>query len=397
MPALQLLFLSSALQGPAEECEGSSAASLLQMKNKMQQKIVSDLNEDADSEEASASAVVARVKAYLSADGQMATVSFSYNGKTHGYVMAAQSLYSADGSVNKHYAKGRKLQTVGRDLRQFFRVRTPTQHALAFVHADGTVKGTFSQDGDVVRIEPSLSAKGPANLMEVTSTGREHVLSRLDFAKIKKALGQEPTPVPEPPYSGLNQVDKKTANWGRVQEPTPVPEPPYSGLSQVDKTQSAKGKKKEPTMMEYYSNATLAFDGVPFFPGCYPNDATMHEMQIRLVLDVGACEKSEYGPDCDGAKERVEQFIVDSNFVLEGQINMRYVIKTLDQYFDRATAPSYGGKNCAGTSVQSILYAARDASANTGHAFMQVLTGCGAPPGVVGVAYVGTLCNNAYG
>eukprot|EP00403_Amphidinium_massartii_P028761 CAMPEP_0178398764 /NCGR_PEP_ID=MMETSP0689_2-20121128/14938_1 /TAXON_ID=160604 /ORGANISM="Amphidinium massartii, Strain CS-259" /LENGTH=294 /DNA_ID=CAMNT_0020019531 /DNA_START=67 /DNA_END=947 /DNA_ORIENTATION=+ len=265
--------------GAAEECElpegSSGAASLLQTKNKIAQHVSSQLTEDDDLETGEASEVATAVRSQVLSDGQLATVSFLYEGKMHNYKMTAQSLYSKDGKVTKYYAKGRTNTTSGRDLTQVFRVRTASKHALAFVHSDGTVRGMFKQHGTVVRVQPSPSSTTPANLMEVKTTGREHLLSRVDFAKSNWGSTSRP---PKPARSGLSQVSQH--DNGRVQEPTPVPEPPYSGLNQVGKR--AKGKKGEPPIMEYYANEKLRFDGVPFFPGCYPNDATMHEMEIRL-------------------------------------------------------------------------------------------------------------------
>jgi hypothetical protein len=128
--------------------------------------------------------------------------------------------------------------------------------------------------------------------------------------------------------------------------------------------------------------------GVPWFPGCYSGDSKPHLLKIGIEADAPAAAK--HGNQLNAL---IETIIGRTSFVYENQFNIRIQIGSLNIYTSTDVAPDYA-RDCP--DINTKLTQLRRAAGNRDvplQGVTHVLTGCGNGYGVVGVAYVRSLCS----
>merc|ERR1712070_583460 len=127
-----------------------------------------------------------------------------------------------------------------------------------------------------------------------------------------------------------------------------------------------------------------AWSGQRWFPGCYSGDSRAHSFKIGIVADVAAFRK--HGSALNGL---IESTIARTSFIYESQFNIKVEISELKIYTSANSAPNYAGADCPSINTQLDRLTA---GARLSGGAVHLLTGCGQGFGVVGLAYVGTIC-----
>lgn len=125
--------------------------------------------------------------------------------------------------------------------------------------------------------------------------------------------------------------------------------------------------------------------GARFFPGCFATDGLMHELRIGVIADEEAVKT--YGMSVVPA---IEAIVAQASFIYERQFNIRLAIA--DRVLHTPSAPS-SPKYARGCDTMSKKLEALVAGAPSGDAaHYHLFTGCGPAHGVIGIAYLESLC-----
>jgi len=139
--------------------------------------------------------------------------------------------------------------------------------------------------------------------------------------------------------------------------------------------------------------AMNSWGGVKWFPGCYSGDSSPHEFILTFASDKAALDKE--GGNVNKVKTKLDSILNEASFVYEKQMNIKLKIGFLK--ID-TTGNEFGG--CpSGNEMQDKLGKIRSAVQSRKvdeKGASHIFTGCGGRWGVLGLAYVGTMCRGAY-
>jgi hypothetical protein len=168
---------------------------------------------------------------------------------------------------------------------------------------------------------------------------------------------------------------------------TQASEASQNGYRIADETD---GLKLQPAS---YNNvvASGSWNGVSWFPGCYAGDYKPHVFKIGLIVDPAAARK--HGSRLNYL---VQSVIARTSLIFESQLNIKVEIADLQVYTSDSSAPSYV-RGCPGIYQQLAgLTKASGSGQVPFNGARHLLTGCGNGWGIVGVAYVGSMCSSSY-
>jgi len=122
---------------------------------------------------------------------------------------------------------------------------------------------------------------------------------------------------------------------------------------------------------------------------CFDGDESVHTFSIGIAVDNGLYKR--LGNDEDTVATYVSSIIAEANLIYEAQVGIR--LQVADVVLMKTAGTSIAWNTC-GSSMNDLLGNfgdwARYSASSQG--VWHLLTDCYPPPGVVGLAYVGTLC-----
>jgi hypothetical protein len=292
-------------------------------------------------------------KAVLVTANDQGEVRFVRYGKQYSYNMSATSVYTEDAAANAWTDTG--LAPLEKRTR-IFKSREQGRWAQATLHDDGTVSGLFEDQGHIMRISRS-----------------EH--KYLKTPKIRTRSER----VKEPKQHHYHNDDSAPFIYLDSYEDG-MPHATYEGETS-----------------RYPLPSTQSWDGDLWYPGCFSGDDAMNDLKIGVIADTKA--HSEVG---SGLQASIEQAVAEASFVYERQMNIRLVIDDLKIY---ETQTGLSGKEldinadtCVDSDSENVMmkkiedmkdFMKDRALQGVTHLF----TGCGNGVGVIGVAWVGGLCD----
>jgi hypothetical protein len=135
--------------------------------------------------------------------------------------------------------------------------------------------------------------------------------------------------------------------------------------------------------------AATEWTGQKWFPGCYSGDSSPHVLTVGLYTDVEA--HNRHG---DNLERLVQDVMSRTSFIYESQLNIRLEIGTMNIYTTETNAPSYA-VGCPDIDTRLTLFQEAHSS-QPFDAARHLLSGCGQGWGVVGRAFVGSLCYDGW-
>jgi hypothetical protein len=307
-----------------------------------------------------ASRAFARIvpEASLSGDGQSLSVNFTRGNKTCKYNLVQTNHFALDAKITKHTEHGVEQQLS--PISRTFTSRESGRWATAIL--DGStdsfrleVSGLFVCEGVLIDI-PSSSHDIPTNDSAQTMTFDP-------FDTVQNSESGNP----------------RRLRGGRHLTETAASQDDFKIAEETDdwKLQAERSE-------EWFMNA---WNGQKWYPGCYRGDNQLHVFKIGIVADVAAFQK--HGNRLNGL---IESTIAKSSFIYESQLNIKLEISDLQIYTSRGSAPNYATDECPRINTQ-LDRLTRGARLQGGA--VHLLTGCGQGDGVVGLAYVGSICRRS--
>jgi len=313
-----------------------------------------------------------------------ATVGFSFNGKFLLYNMTASSVYDPTASISLFTDDGIEEIDIGET--RTFRSQEPGRAANVLIHEDGTVSGVFQVNNQLVLVEESLSHEGThdVSLADVPELGGSKHLKKGNLVML--GVDAEHHPAKEhPPAVDNTNIESDGHGHEIAKDPDDLDknDPPHA------KVVSAQAKTS--------ARIDSTWGGARFFPGCYTGDDKEHTITVNAIVDKPGFDLCRTVGRC---RALVETAISNSNIIYENQMNVKIVLGKLKIYTTDAGAPNYAqGCNGNPSSQNPVspkldeLTAAQRSLPDQGAAVTHLFTGCGLGYGVVGVAYIGTMCN----
>lgn len=307
------------------------------------------------------------VRAVLAEDGSSATVSLL---SPDGQILQTYHMHSTD-VVSKDAdllavvdGVSEKLSPVGR----YFSSNQAGKIAKASVQGNGQVLGLFQQGQHMMRVMPiqgNLAESEPPSLLQT-----EARLHHIEMSNIHLDLaggGDDPETEGKPKIA----IDDDHGD--------------SSVLAPADGD----------LLPSQESGVASTWQGVKWFPGCFDGDGTTHSMKIGVAADAEALK--DIG-DRTLLQQKLEQIVHESNIIYENQLNIQLQVGSVRIYGGSdANLPAWAQGCPAGSSVQMMRKKLDDFTTDVRNlpqmADWQMLTGCGTGSGVVGIAWVSTLCD----
>jgi hypothetical protein len=308
----------------------------------------------------SASGWQSRLHAVVEADGQSAVVRLpTRGGHWHEYRMSLTSVYSNDAVVTFHTALG--STNTHPHPRRTFSSQVDGRRARATIWDDGSVAGLFEYGPHLLKIRPFHKKSSISALQE-----SEDVLHTVHAVGDSHSQHAGPEFVVDDIGAPENHTDAIFAPAGSDALPS------LSG--------SAEAQQK--------------WSGVKWFPGCFAGDRAQHSFKIGVATDYKAWQL--YGTEL---QSMVEDIVGEASMVYENQMNLKLEIADLQIYTnsDPSKQPDWvsGCKN--GDEVRQKLnqftFGWTPPSRQT---VWHLFTGCGNSFGIVGVAYLGKICESRF-
>jgi len=306
------------------------------------------------------------VRAVLAEDGSSATVSLmSQDGQIlQTYHMHSTDVVSKDADLQAVVdGVSEKLSPVGR----YFSSNQAGKIAKASVQGDGQVLGLFQQGQHMLRVMPiqgNLAEGEPPSLLQTEA--RLHHIEASNIHLDLAGDGEDPETEGKPKIA----IDDDHGD--------------SSVLAPADGD----------LLPSQESGIASTWQGVKWFPGCFDNDGTTHSMKIGVAADAEALK--DIG-DRSLLQQKLEQIVHESNIIYENQLNIQLQVGSVRIYGGSdGNLPAWAQGCPAGSSVDMMRKKLDDFTSDVKNlpqmADWQMLTGCGTGSGVVGIAWVSTLC-----
>mmetsp|Transcript_29668 Transcript_29668/g.55558 ORF Transcript_29668/g.55558 Transcript_29668/m.55558 type:complete len:571 (+) Transcript_29668:47-1759(+) len=329
----------------------------------------------------------------LSEDGSRASVSFASGGQAHSYKMEAVSAYAADANISIWTGSSWQYMHPGKP--RTFRSREDGKYAAARIHEDGSVSGLFEQQhGRVIDVRPlhEEDHEHPAFaslLAQHNGKGEAHIFSvtpPLDLAY-------------NPFLAFTQKSDVDRLEGDDILVATTTPELPDPEDESDDKFMGHPCDGCKPHASGEFG-VKNEWGGVKWYPGCYSGDSGMNTLKVGFAIppNVFRGGAKNNWPTVEKAKARWEEILTKASWIYEKQMNVQL------QLGDVKTATSGGPKwamtGCGGevrTMLNNMKSSSGGGELNPQQASWHGFVNCGASHGVMGVAYVGTLCEMRQG
>jgi len=300
-------------------------------------------------------------------DATAIRVNFNHDGKLYEYNLCRHNVYSKHATVS-----------IGGEAAQAVSAHTYKTRAVGGSwstmtwHEDGSVHGLFEDSGRLMEVKPvSHLDTHTATMLRQSYKGEEvpHVIKWVSLSQLAiKHKGR----VNETKFSLAK--DHPMGQDGEDAVP-------------VDVT--------DPGPLEYEIGAYGdEWGGTKWYPNCYTGDDKMHEIHVSIVSD-----KSVYdykGKDSNAVKADLEGIVAEASFIYEMQMNIRLVIGNLEVTTTdtKFGACPIGEDPC----TNKLMKLQQEVGKGTVPAFASahIFTACGDAWGVVGLAYMGSLCHGEW-
>jgi len=312
------------------------------------------------------------VLASVAADGQSATVSIllgdGNNSQT--YQLEPTDVISANADlvavVDGQDVSIERLSPKN----QFFSSNRPGEIAKASIDEDGQVLGLFQHGTQMLRVMPlgSMDNDGPPMLLETDA--RLHHVRVIDFNDQKEQQQQQ------------QKDEEADEDHGASNEPRLAVDDDHGDDSVL---QPVDGD----LMPSMESGVEAAWGGTKWFPGCFPGDKDLHIMKIGLAADVQAFKDIKSRANL---RQILEQIVHESNIIYENQLNIRLEVGAIRIYETSSGAPAWAN-GCSDMNTKLDGFTKTGVPQLPSMADWQLFTGCGTGSGVVGLAWMGTLCH----
>lgn len=316
-------------------------------------------------------------KAEINVTGTDAEVRFVRYGQDYLFKMTHFNVYTDDARITAWTEDG--LVTIKRKAR-FFRSRVKGAWATATLHEDGSVSGLFEDNGNVMRI----------------ARNNHHFL-----APSKKRLRDEKDNTHTTIFTSCDGGHQKVVDneiFSSGHHNVCVGEKGYMAYEDDSETEAIpRHYEGESSQYPLPTGHNLPWAGAVWYPNCYPGDDTENEMKIGVVAD-----KKAWDEDNAGVQTYMEQSVAEASFVYEKQMNIKLVIDNLHIYQTRSgltgNENNMNSESCQDDDTSNFMEKklmdlqkfSRDQDLQSA---LHLFTGCGNGVGVIGIAWVGSLCN----
>lgn len=285
----------------------------------------------------------------LSADQKSLSVKLVHGNKTCQYDLKGTSTFATDAKIIMHTETGAEQQ--GLPASRTFVSREPGTWATAILDDIGKphmqVSGLFVCEDVLI----DIPAEDPTLKPQLNLSNTVHSPVSAHPRRMRGGRHLAGTVVSE----GVYEVANETEDW-----------------------------KLPAELGAYVAASSYAWQGEKWFPGCYSNDNELHVFKVGLVVDVAAVHK--HGSRLNGL---IESTVAKASFIYESQFNMKLEVSDLQIYTSATTAPDYATDKCPDIYTQLDQLTA---GTNLPGGAVHLLTGCGQGFGIVGLAYVGSMC-----
>eukprot|EP00927_Polykrikos_kofoidii_P047887 TRINITY_DN4217_c0_g1_i1.p1 TRINITY_DN4217_c0_g1~~TRINITY_DN4217_c0_g1_i1.p1 ORF type:complete len:511 (+),score=59.29 TRINITY_DN4217_c0_g1_i1:191-1534(+) len=316
-----------------------------------------------------------RTEMHTAEGGQVLTVTLQHKNSSAKIFQAVRhSIYGKDAKARV----GNGTVKIGSP--RTFRGREHGRWVSMTLHNDGLIHGLFQDEHRILQVTPAVQHKHDpqvANLLELYK-GQDalHVVQLLNLTILREHLAN----------SFSNSKDPVSPENEAVHVPEDV-----SGDGARSEALAANAAGTSSTG----SAAAANWHGTRWFGGgaCYPGDDHLHELLVGIYADFASHRYA--GSALQGT---LESIVNEASFVFEMQMNIILKIGDLGIETDPST-PDFG--SCPSTDdMVSRLDAMKGAlarSAKPPMAASHLFTACGYRGGIVGLAFMGTLCRSRGG
>jgi len=331
------------------------------------------------------------VRVSVSDDRKTAVVHVKHGQRDHVYHIEAASVFAEGAEIISHTDQGE--ERVRAPAVTMFRAVGDGERATATIHADGSVTGLFEHEDAVLRVSPShkpqkASQRGSRSLREdpmssvAAGTGEAAHMHDFSYLPPLDLLGRSRQTPRRRLHGEDTDIVASSSDTSRRLQGGDDP------LLIIDRHKEFMPEDQRSDLPSDETPNMTKWAGEHWHPGCYPNDDTINEFQVGVVLDNEAWKKHS-----EDVQEHITEAVAQASFVFEKQMHIRIKIGEFKIFKSASGAPAYAVGCPSANLMQTKLSQLRLGS---GYSFMgstHLFTGCGTDFSVVGLAYLGTICN----
>jgi len=296
-------------------------------------------------------------------------------------------LYEKGSYLSMRGSMGEEIRRVDAQLSSYWQRVSSSEWATATLNEDGTFHAVIYVDGEVYQADPV-----EVHLTELKSSEYDEISSQ---AQRKMVI-----------FRHSDLIDQeKTHLCGSMSTP--------EGADSLVGGGESSGVL-DPVELARNWNASYEFRGVstrkllqlsqsplPLFQNCYPGSASPNKISVGIAVDFGYYQI--WGSD-GAVRARIASMLATANIVYTQQLNIflalnDVVIQTSLGGPAWNHAPASVGATCSGTDINTMLTQFSQwkyQNYPTRNTLWHLLTACFPPPGTVGLAWIGVLCNQYY-
>lgn len=300
-------------------------------------------------------------------DASAIRVNFTHDGKLYEYNLCRHNVYG------KH-----ATALIGDEAAPAVSARTYKTRAVGGSwstmtwHEDGSVHGLFQDSGRLMEVKPvSHLDTHTAAMLRQSYKGEEvpHVIKWVSLSQVVIK----------------NKGDANDTKFSLAKDHPMGQDGEHS--VPVDST--------DPGPLEFeigaYGNE---WGGTKWFPNCYAGDDKMHQISVSIISDESVYEYKNH--NSNAVKADLETIVAEASFIYEMQMNIKLVIGNLEV---STTTTKYGacpiGEDPC-TNKLNKLGEQVGKGATPAFASAHIFTACGDAWGIVGLAYMGSLCQGKW-
>lgn len=253
-------------------------------------------------------------------------------------------------------------ETLQQHVPRTFRTRLSGSWASMTWHDDGSIHGLFEKGDHMIEVKPLSHLPDDVATKMTEGSPNEHGVHGAHVAnRIQAFMEKQSDGHPAVDDESEGEVPANTTDSGPI---------------------------------EFEASALDSWGGERWYPGCYNGDRSMHEMVVAVASDAQTLQwRNNQKP---AVRSLLESIVQEASFVYEKQMNIKLKIGYLEV---AENEQKFGGcvaePNVCQHKLGLIRSAVRGGSVPTVAAH-HLFTACGQRFGVVGLAYVNTLCRGEF-
>eukprot|EP00929_Paragymnodinium_shiwhaense_P108076 TRINITY_DN743_c0_g1_i1.p1 TRINITY_DN743_c0_g1~~TRINITY_DN743_c0_g1_i1.p1 ORF type:complete len:613 (-),score=125.37 TRINITY_DN743_c0_g1_i1:136-1974(-) len=365
------------------EADQSPAMAATQVANKK----IAGTHRSANEIGLSADVSLADLRVNVTEDEGFASVSFEHLGKKFDHSLTFRSVYSKDATIIRHTESGEEQVDRASRPRTFVSRENGAWASITLSNEDGTLSGLFENNGHVVRVKPASTTKKGDDAETV---------ARL----LQGYTGKGPAYLVETVFDPSKEAPKAPGSVSALQEQNAAAGAEGTPEIAVDteKLEGVSASEEQSFLSKIWAWAMgqSTWNGQKWTPGCYPGDDKLHVLKIAVFGDRELF--TELGSK---TLDEMESAVFESSFIYEVQMNLRLEIEYSKIYETNSGAHAFAAGCHQGdekwmNKKLDLFVNAQGKSGVPKKGLNHLFTGCGNGRGVVGLAYVGTMCKTAY-